>query len=271
MDRQHGVPRISVASERPLLAPCSLMDYEHQLDPYVGCGHCCHYCYVLNQAETDWSEEILVHADFEKRLCEELQGVRPQKIYMGYFTDPYQPSEADRGQTRTALKLFRERGFSAGILTKSDLVLRDADILKGMADSSVSVSVAFNDDRVMRLFEGNTIETHRRIEVLRRLKESGVGTSALICPVIPGITNVIPLLEALADKASRIWIYGLSVQDCAEQSWRNVQTILETHFPDQRRNIEEVVLDKEHPFWVELREELMETGEAKGLDLRVHV
>jgi DNA repair photolyase len=126
---------------------------------------------VLNQAETEWIEEILVHPDFEGRLREELHGVRSEKIYMGYFTDPYQPCEADLRQTRTALELFRERGFSAGILTKSETVLRDRDILAETADSNVSVSVAFDDDRVKRLFEGNTIETSRRIEVLGRLKE----------------------------------------------------------------------------------------------------
>ncbi len=265
------VPRISVASERPLLVFCSLPGFEYQLDPYVGCGHRCHYCYVLNQAETDWSEEILVHPDFEKRLREELQDVRPQKIYLGYFTDPYQPCESDLRQTRTALELLREKGFSASLLTKSDMVLRDRDILKEMVDSNVSVSVAFDDHGVMRLFEGNTMETSRRIEVLRKLKESGVGTAALICPVIPGITKVFPLLEALVGKADRIWVYGLSVQDRSERSWRNVQAILETHFPDRKETVEGIVLDKEHPYWVELREKLVGIGESEGIDLRVYL
>jgi DNA repair photolyase len=271
MEDPAEVPRISVASERPLLVPCSLPGFEYQLDPYVGCGHCCHYCYVLNQAETDWSQEILVHPEFERRLQEELRGVRPQKIYLGYFTDPYQPCESDLRQTRTALEFLRERGFSASLLTKSDMVLRDRDILKEMVDSNVSVSVAFDDDRVMRLFEGNPIETSRRVEVLRRLKEAGVGTAALICPVIPGVTNVFPLLEALVDKADRIWVYGLSVLDQSEQSWRNVQGILETHFPDKKEMIEGIVLDKEHPYWAELREKLARIGEAEGIDLRIHI
>ena len=57
--------RTSVASDRPLLVPCGLEGFDYQIDPYIGCGHYCRYCYVLNQAETDWAEEILVYADID--------------------------------------------------------------------------------------------------------------------------------------------------------------------------------------------------------------
>jgi hypothetical protein len=93
----------------------------------------------------------------------------------------------------------------------------------------------------------------------------------LICPVIPFVSDIFPLLEALMDKADRIWVYGLSVQDPSELSWRNVQAILERHFPDQREMIEGIVLDKEHSYWVELRKKLEGVGEAEEIDLRAQV
>ena len=65
---------------------------------------------------------------------------------MGYHTDPYQPCEAEYQQTRKVLELLFEKGFSASILTKSDLVVRDVDILAEMKDAAVNVSVAFNDN-----------------------------------------------------------------------------------------------------------------------------
>jgi DNA repair photolyase len=216
--------KISTCSERPVLVPCSLESFDHQVDPYVGCEHYCYYCYVLDQAETDWSEEVLIHADIGSQLSDELQGLQPQRIYMGYHCDPYQPCESQLRQTRRTLELLLERGFSASILTKSDLFLRDIDILRSMAQANVSVSVAFTDDRVRDLFEANTIDTQCRIDALPKLREAGIGTSALICPVIPYITDVMPLVDELAPFTDAIWVYGLSVQEPSQRCWTKSRT-----------------------------------------------
>ena len=144
--------KVSVCTNGPILSPCGLKDLDYQVDPYVGCEHYCYYCYVLAQAETDWSKEILIHNDIVDQLSEDIDKVSPQTIYMGYHTDPYQPREVEYRQTRKVLELFLKNGFSASILTKSDLVIRDIDILKEMNDAAVSVSAAFNDNSTRRLF-----------------------------------------------------------------------------------------------------------------------
>jgi DNA repair photolyase len=58
---------------------------DYQVDPYAGCRHYCYYCYVLNQAETDWTKEILIYNDITGQLSGELEKISPQKIYMGYY------------------------------------------------------------------------------------------------------------------------------------------------------------------------------------------
>ena len=263
--------RITTCTDRPILVPCGLDSFDHQIDPYVGCAHDCRYCYVLDQAETDWTEEIRIHRDLAGRLRAELEGIAPQTIYMGYHSDPYQPCEAERRQTRTVLEILLERGFSASILTKSDLVLRDVDIFREMAGASVGVSVAFGDDAVRRLFEGGTIETRRRIDALAELKSAGIGTSAMICPVIPLVTDVMPLLDAVAPHAGVIRVYGLSVRDPGQRCWRDVREILRRHFPEIREDVEAAVLAADHPGWSRLRRELFEVKERRSLDLRVHL
>jgi DNA repair photolyase len=263
--------RVSVCSHRPVLEPCGLEDLDHQVDPYIGCEHHCHYCYALNGAETDWAREILIHAYIVGQLREELGGLPPQRIYMGYHSDPYQPCEAEQLQTRKVLELFRERGFAPSILTKSDLVVRDADILKDMDGASVSVSVAFNDNAVRRSFEAKTTDTEARIEALRQLRRAGIRTSALICPVIPHITDPRPLIDPLAPHCDAIWIYGLSMEDRSSRNWRNVETILEDLFPDLKEHIEQVVFSKDHSYWTQLREGLKDIQEERQLDLRIHL
>ena len=191
------------------MAPCRLKKPEYQIDPYVGCEHNCHYCYALNQAETDWSREIQTYEDIKSQLSQELEKISPQNIYMGYYTDPYQPCEAKYLQTRKVLELLLEQGFTASILTKSDLVYRDIDLLQSMKNASISVSVAFNDNRIRERFEANAKDTAVRIEALRKLREAGIKTSALICPVIPYITDVKLLIDWLEPLTDTIWIYGL--------------------------------------------------------------
>ena len=99
---------VNKCTQRPILEPCSLKNYNYQIDPYIGCEHYCHYCYVLNQAETNWTKEIQIHNDISEHLKTELKNLTPQKIYMGYYCDPYQPLESEYLQTRKALKLLLE-------------------------------------------------------------------------------------------------------------------------------------------------------------------
>lgn len=263
--------KIATCSRRPVLVPCKLKRPDYQIDPYVGCAHLCHYCYALNQAETDWAEEILTHEDIRSQLFEELAHITPQSIYMGYYTDPYQPCEAEYFQTRKVLELLSEKGFTVGILTKSDLVLRDLDLLQRMEGSSVSISVAFNDNGIREHFEANTIETDARIEALRKLREAGIKTSALICPVIPFISDVKPLIDKLAPLTDTLWIYGLSIEQRSHRNWQNIARILEENFPDSRAPIEEIIFSKDHPYWTQLRHELEDIQKDRQVNLSIHV
>ncbi len=262
---------VSVCSSRPVLLPCGLKDIEYQVDTYVGCEHYCYYCYALPQAETDWSKEVLIYNDIVDQLSKELASIPPQTIYMGYQTDPYQPCEAEHRQTRKVLELFLKKGFSASILTKSDLVIRDIDIFKEMNNAAISVSVAFNDNQTRRLFEANTIDTEKRIEALRQLKEAGVRTGALLCPIVPYITDAIQMIDLLEPYADVIWIYGLSINDRESQNWLNVQKILSNQPPDLVEQIESAIFAKDHNYWAKLRKNLEMIKKDRKLKLHINI
>jgi len=262
---------VTESTSRSILTPCGLKNFDFQVDPYIGCEHLCYYCYVLSEAETDWSKEVRIHKDITGRLSEEMDKIPPRSIYMGYYTDPYQPCEGQFRQTQQVLELFAEKGFSAGILTKSDLVVRDMDVLKSMKSPSVSVSVAFTNNQVRRLFEANTMDTEKRIDALALLKESGIKTGTLICPVIPYISDAIGLVEMLEPCADEIWIYGLSINDPSDKNWLNVEKILREHFSDQAEKIKTAVFDKNHPFWADLKNRLEDIQENRNLNMHIHI
>lgn len=265
--------KISKGNLGSLLVPCDLEGLAYQLDTYSGCEHYCHYCYVLRKAQTDWRNELIIHDNFVLRLRGELEKLHPQTLYMGYHADPYQPCEVELQQTRKALEIFQEYGFSASILTKSDLVLRDQDILQNMPDSMVSVSVALKDSGNRRLFEEKTVETGERIHALAELKKAGIRTGALLCPVIPYITETLELLDDLSDYADTIWVYALSgnSDDPEDRGWINTKRILDDSFGHIAGEVESAIMNKDHPFWSQLRNEIASFASKRDVDLRIHI
>jgi DNA repair photolyase len=167
------------------------------------------------------------------------------------------------------LELLLEKGFSASILTKSDLVLRDLDLLQKMDEATVSASVAFNDNRTRRLFEANTKDNEKRIEALRQLKGAGVRTGALLCPVIPHITDAVQLIDILTPCTDVIWIYSLGMNDRSGRNWSNLHRILSREFPDLLGQIEPAIFSKEHIYWTQLRDDLETLKNDRQLNLNI--
>ncbi|MCP4178759.1 MAG: radical SAM protein [bacterium] len=260
--------KITICTHRPLLMPCALEDFEFQLDPYVGCAHNCHYCYALNQAETDWSNEIQIHRDIVDQLDNELTAIPPQNIYIGWNADPYQPSESSCKQTRKVLELLSEKGFSVTILTKSDLVVRDIDLLKNMKNASIGISFAF-DKKTRSLLEGYTLCNNVRISALKKLKKAGIDTYAMICPVLPYITDVKSLINILAPHSDTIWVYSLSMSEHTDINWLNTKTILSSHFPELIEKIEAAAFSPQHPYWKKLRANLEKLKIKRQLPLKI--
>jgi DNA repair photolyase len=169
------------------------------------------------------------------------------------------------------LELLLEKGFSASVLTKSDLAVRDIDIFSKMDNASNSISAAFNDNRTRSLFEDNTVDTEKRIAALGRFKEAGVRTGALLCPVIPNVTDAIDLVERLEPYTDVIWIYGLSFKERTGKNWGNVQKILKEHLTDSAEQIEAAVFSREDAYWGQLRAKLEAVRQDRGVALNIRI
>jgi DNA repair photolyase len=240
---------VRCCTDRPLLQACPLEGHALQLDPYVGCEHRCAYCYAIHHAETDWAAEILVHRDFRARLGAEIARHPPQPIYLGWNTDPYQPAEATHGQTRAAIEILADAGWTPCVLTKSDLVVRDIDLLARIPDASVGISLALDDEGLRALLEPGPPPNGRRVEALRRVREAGVATYALVCPVIPFLTDVAAIVASVAPWADSVYVYRLAVGSEADRSWLGLRAVLERERPDLIALIASIVFAPDHPYW----------------------
>lgn len=147
-------------------------------------------------------EDIQVKENAIELLKKELIKRKPSMIGTGAMTDPYVPIEKRLEFVRKTLELVYRYGFGFACLTKSDLVLRDVDLLKKINEktkSVVQITLTAADDDLCRLIEPNVCPTSRRIEVLETLKENNIPTVVWYCPILPYINDTHENLDFIMD------------------------------------------------------------------------
>ncbi len=184
------------------------------INPYRGCEFACKYCYArythefMEMSDVDFEQKIFVKQHAAELLRQELKKVKPgEEIAIGTATDPYQPAERRYAITRAILEEFaRHRGFEIGIVTKSNLVLRDAELLRAIGLHNrifVNLTVTTVNVDLARILEPRAPRPDLRLDAVRQLNLAGVAAGVICAPVLPGITDSPRDLEALVEAAAR--------------------------------------------------------------------
>jgi DNA repair photolyase len=202
---------------RSLLNRCvsnRAMPFTWTINPYRGCEFACRYCYARYTHEfmemrdsADFEQKIYVKQYAAQLLRQELHRVKPgEAIALGTATDPYQPAERRYEVTRTILEEFaRHSGYELGIVTKSNLIVQDLDLLRDVAKSnrlSVHVTITTLNVELARILEPRAPRPDLRLEAVRALSAAGIRVGLSCSPVVPGITDSPPDLEALVRAAA---------------------------------------------------------------------
>jgi DNA repair photolyase len=217
--------------------------FDRSVNPYKGCEHGCVYCfarpthaYLGLSPGLDFETRIFSKPDAPRLLQEELgrPAYRCEPIALGANTDPYQPVERRLEITRRILEVLLEHLHPVTIVTKSQLVLRDLDLLRTLAEkrlACVLVSVTTLDGTLARRMEPRAATPGRRLETIRSLAESGVPAGVLASPMILGLNDseLERILEACAAAGARSAGYvllrlPLEIKDLFSE-W------LEAHYP----------------------------------------
>ena len=187
--------------------------FDRSINVYRGCEHGCVYCYArpthaylgLSPGQ-DFESRIFAKHDAPAQLERELArpGYQCRMIAMGTNTDPYQPTERRLALTRGVLEVLERYDHPVGIVTKSALVTRDADILSRMARrrlAAVSISVTTRDRDIARTMEPRASTPAKRLEAIRALRDAGVPVGVIVAPIVPGLTDheIESILEAARD------------------------------------------------------------------------
>ena len=225
------------------------ISFDRSINPYRGCEHGCVYCfarpthaYMGLSAGLDFETKLFAKPDAARLLEKELskEGYQPRTIAIGPNPDPYQPIEKKWRIMREILEVLEAFNHPVGIVTKSALVMRDADILGRMAEkglAKVALSVTTLDAKLSRTMEPRAATPSRRLETLRTLSQAGIPVSAMVAPVVPGLTDheIERILESVAHAGAKeagyiILRLPLEVSPVFKE-W------LLRHYPDRYRHV----------------------------------
>ena len=181
------------------------------ITPYAYCGLRCTYCSMDSQGR---SRPMLSRRYIDQQLRVQLRAAPPGKLILGRFTDLYPPEEAKLQISRHLLQMLAEENIPFLIVTKSDLVLRDVDILAEACDH-VTVSTGITDEKAVARIEPLAPSFARRVEVVRQLIDAGVTTNVSAAPWIPGLSDTQTLIESLTGMA-RVVFCVLSLMEETE-------------------------------------------------------
>jgi len=225
------------------------ISFNRSINPYRGCEHGCTYCYArpahaymgLSPGQ-DFESRLFFKPEAAALLERELSrpGYKVQNIQIGGNTDPYQPIERRLRITRGVLEVLQRFNHPFSIITKSQAITRDLDILGPMGRERLAraaVSVTTLDRRLARSMEPRAAAPERRLEAIRRLTEAGTPTIVMFAPVVPGLND--HELEAVLERAAEAGAAGagyvvlrlpLEIKDLFRE-W------LEAEHPDRARRV----------------------------------
>ena len=228
----------------------SLLNRENGMNVYRGCTHGCVYCDSRSRCYqfTHLFEDIEVKENAPELLEKILKTKRKKiKIGTGSMCDPYQPCEMDLKIVRRCLELIEQYGFGAAVLTKSDRVLRDLDLLASINSKSkavVQMSLTIADEDLSRKLEPQVCTSKRRYEVLKEFQKAGVPAIVWMTPILPFLTDTKDNIEKILNwcldagvKGIICWNMGMTLRDGDREYYYQA---LDKHFPGLSQRYREV-------------------------------
>ena len=224
----------------------------YSVNPYVGCTHGCKYCYAsFMKRFTGHTEPWGTFLDVKHwPVIKNPQKYKGQRVVIGSVTDGYLPQEAQFRNTRKLLEQLKNSGAELLICTKSDLVLRDLDLLKEMGKVTVSWSIntleeAFQSDM------DNAVSVERRLDAMKQVYDAGIRTVCFISPVFPGITDFEAIFHRVKEQCDLVWLENLNLRGAFKQE---ILDYIESKYPQLATLYHVIYTEGDRSYFRELEE-----------------
>ncbi|MCR8912821.1 radical SAM mobile pair protein B [Barnesiella sp. ET7] len=261
-------PEIREIEVRSIMTQSTLPVGGYSVNPYVGCTHACRYCYAsfmkrFTKHPEPWGSFLDVKTWDPIKNPDKYNGSR---IVIGSVTDGYNPQEATFRRTRRILEELRGCTAEIMVCTKSDLVLRDLDLLKQFPKATVSWSINTLDEE-FRADMDHAATIARRIEAMKQTYAAGIRTVCFISPIFPGITDVKAIIEQVKDFADLIWLENLNLRG---QFKGSIMSYIREKNPHLLPLYEEIYNRKRTDYWKGLEADIAQYARQHDYPYRIN-
>lgn len=238
------------------------------VNPYVGCPHACKYCYAsFMKRFTGHTEPWGTFLDVKHwKPIDNPHKFDGQRIIIGSVTDGYNPYEEEFRRTRKLLEELKGTNAEIMICTKSDLVLRDLDLLKEFPKITVSWSVNTLDEQ-FRYDMDRAVSIERRLEAMKQVSNAGIRTVCFISPIFPGITDVKAIIHRVKDFADLVWLENLNLRG---QFKGDIMGYIREKHPELETLYDEIYNKKSQDYWKALEQEIAAFARTEGFPYRIN-
>ncbi|AEE16556.1 radical SAM protein [Treponema brennaborense] len=251
-------------SAKNLLSKSNLPTADYVINPYVGCPHACAYCYAsFMKRFTGHNEPWGSFIDIKQCSAPiDMHKITGKSVFLSSVTDCYNPYEQKYRLTRRILEQLCTADCVLGISTKSDLILRDIDLLKKCRNLTVSVSLNTLDSRFQSDMDC-AAPVEARLEALRTLHENGIRTVLFISPMFPGITDFRALIERSRPFVDTYWFENLNLRGSYKSA---ILSYIYRSYPQLSELYTEIFIHKNGQYWESLALEIDSYCTARNID-----
>lgn len=258
-----GEIKIKEIQVKSILSTSNLPVGDYSANPYVGCTHACKYCYA------SFMKRFTGHPEpwgtfLDVKYWPEIPNPRKyagKRLFIGSVTDPYNPQEETYRRTRALLEQLQHSGAEISIATKSDLALRDLDLIKTFPNARVSWSINTLDEQFQTDMDG-AASIARRLAAMKAFHEAGVRTTCFISPIFPGITDIPAIVEQVDGRCNLIWLENLNLRS----NYKSViLDYIKRHHPELIPLYREIYQEGNRSYWEALDGEIRQLAEKRGL------
>lgn len=257
-------PIIKEIQVKSILSKSNLPVCEYSVNPYVGCTHACKYCYAsfmkrfTNNPEP-WGEFLDVKYWAKIKNPKKYEG---KELFIGSVTDPYNPQEEIYQRTRSLLIELQGSGAKLSIATKSDLILRDLDLIKTFPNARVSWSINTLDEAFKNDMD-KAVSIERRLAAMEAFHKAGVRTTCFISPIFPVISDVKEIIERTRKQCNLIWLENLNLRGSYKAV---IMNYIKEKYPALLPLYQDIYNRGDRGYFEALDTELKEYASAIGLD-----
>lgn len=236
---------------------------DYVINPYVGCPHGCKYCYAsfmkrLTGHQEEWGTFIDIKQCDKKINIKKLEN---KTVFLSSVTDCYNKFEEKYKLTRNILEQLLNSNCKLSISTKSNLILRDLDILKKFKDLTVSMSINTLDENFRKDMD-NASTIKERLECLKEFHRNGIYTILFMSPIFPYITDFKKIIEESKEYVNEYWFENLNLRGDYKQK---ILYYIQENYPNYINNYTDIYIKGNKTYWINLSKEIEQYCEENNI------